>query len=157
MNTEQIIDFNLDQRHHEVLVGQGLVDLARELMSEAIRHDESKWSRTEYEGFVHAREDLNASTTGGDVGYQKQLLGAAIQAHIHGNAHHPEYWDNLGGEMPLVQTVIMYFDWRARSLAKGQDMSGFWDYNLAKLTKQPRARAVVELLRARDEAVGGVK
>ena len=151
MNTEQIIDFNLDQRHHEVLVGQGLLDLARELMAEALGHDASKWSRTEYEGFVQAREDLSASTTGRDAGYQKQLLSGVIQAHIHGNAHHPEYWDNLRQEMPLVQAMVMYFDWRSRSLAKGQDMSGFWDYNLAKLERQPRARAVVELLRARDE------
>lgn len=147
MNLEKIKAFNNDQKDHELLVAKQIMELVGMFLNEAITHDRSKWSDKEYDAFIDSRDSLRGSADGKDEEYQKALKGEAIQHHITENPHHPEYWDKRDQLMPVHQAIIMYFDWKSRCLAKGTSMAAFWDYNLAKLTKQPHAKVIVECLR----------
>lgn len=149
---DELENFNLQQRMHEILVQKLAMELVSELITEAIEHDLSKWSKEEYETFVDCRSSINSSQDGKDADYQNGLRLASIQKHIHSNKHHPEHWKP--GEMPLVQAIIMYMDWKSRSIQRGMCMDKFWDYNIEKLKEQPHALSVVEMLRKRDEENG---
>lgn len=146
MNVQEIINFNTQQIKHIKLVQQLVLNFCNNLMTEVLKHDESKFSEIEYATFVESRQTLNQSKDGKDEGYQKYLQSEAIQHHINNNSHHPEYWDRLNKNMPLEQVIIMFFDWKSRSIDRGTDFKDFLPYNLDKLKNQPRAKAVVELL-----------
>jgi hypothetical protein len=50
--------------------------------------------------------------------------------------------------MPLDQIIIMFFDWKSRSLQRGTNFQDFLPFNMEKLKNQPKAKVVVELLMA---------
>jgi hypothetical protein len=147
MEMDKVIAWNQDQILHAQLVQMHALGFSNKLMESAVEHDSSKWSEVEYTAFLESHGSLKESKSGEDAEYQKHLKGAAIQHHIHSNPHHPEYWDRAGKPMPLHEIILMFFDWRARSLSKGGDMEGFWKYNIAKLANQPHAIPVVEMLK----------
>lgn len=144
---DKIMGHNKQQREHEQIFQKLILDFCNKLLKEAITHDTSKWGEIEYATFIESRDSLNKAQTGKDEGYQKYLKSDAIQHHILNNLHHPEYWDSLNQEMPLEHVVAMFFDWKSRSIQKGTDLEGFWEYNLEKLKNQPKAIAIVELLK----------
>jgi hypothetical protein len=144
---DKITVWNRDQIQHTQLVQKQVLEFTTILLGAVIEHDTSKWSDLEYKAFLDSHNSLRSSTSGTDPEYQKHLKGEAIQHHITTNPHHPEYWDARGELMPLHEIISMFFDWRARSIAKGDGMDGFWQYNLDKLKKQPHAIPVVEALK----------
>jgi len=144
----KIVAYNEDQIDHVILVQKQVLEFCNKITVSAIEHDRSKFSEKEYSAFVRSRESLRRSSTGTDAEYQKHLMGEGIQHHIHNNPHHAEYWDKLGLKMPVHEVISMFFDWRSRSIAKGDGMDGFWEYNLAKLKNQPHAIPIVEALKA---------
>jgi len=148
---DKIIAFNEDQIDHVILVQQQTLDFCHKIMSTAITHDRSKFSPLEYKAFVESRDSLRSAKTGHDEDYQKHLMGEGIQHHIHNNPHHAEYWDERNRKIPVHEVISMFFDWRSRSLAQGEGMDGFWDYNLKKLKNQQHAIPIVEALRAEYE------
>jgi hypothetical protein len=137
MELKKVVEFNQDQ----------IQTFCNRLIDHANYHDISKFSEIEYQAFVDSRDTLRAATDGTDEDYQRNLKSDAIQHHITRNPHHPEYWDALGKQMPIDEAIIMYCDWKSRSVARGTEMSAFWDYNTAKLANQPLALAVVTALR----------
>lgn len=151
MNIKDILKYNSEQIGHERLVMSQVLQFCNKLLQSALYHDLSKWSDKEYEAFVNSQESLKQSKDGKDEEYQKHLNSEAIQHHIKNNEHHAEYWDNLKETMPLDQAIIMYFDWKSRSLQKGSSMDDFWEYNMEKLKKQPLAKAVVELMKEKED------
>jgi len=148
VDDEKVLAFNRDQRRHEVIVGHLVREFCNTLMAEVLAHDLSKWDEDEYWTFVEARDTLNASRDGQDPGYQEQLMSEAIQNHVTLNHHHPEAWI---GNMPLVQVIIMYFDWRSRCVQRHVGMGDFWAHNIGKLHHDLRARAVVEMMLFDDD------
>lgn len=148
---QEIIDFNLQQLTHIQFVQRLVHQFCSNLTMEAIGHDTTKFSNAEYDTFVNSRKSLNESKDGKDENYQKFLNSQGIQHHITQNRHHPEYWDAIGQEMPLDQIIIMFFDWKSRSIQRGTNFADFLPFNLEKLKNQPKARVVVELLMAMPE------
>ena len=144
---DKIILFNNDQIEHIQLVQKSIWAFCNKLMNEAITHDKSKFSEVEYKAFVESRDSLRGSIDGKDEDYQKHFKSEAIQHHVLNNSHHPEYWDARNERMPLHEIIAMYFDWQSRAIAKGQTMEGFWEYNLAKLFRQPHAIPIVAAMR----------
>jgi hypothetical protein len=148
METQKIVEFNLDQYDHVATFQRLIFDYFSAVFRNALTHDRSKLTDKEYLAFVGSRDSLRKSETGADEAYQKHLNSEAIQHHIHSNPHHPEYWDEQGFDtMPVDAAIQMYFDWKSRCIQKGNTMDGFWQYNLNKLSKQPTAKAIVIKLR----------
>ena len=151
---DKAIKWNKEQREHEQIVQGQTWDFCIQLMVTAIKHDTSKWHELEYKSFLNSHKSLRSSETGQDPEYQKHLRGEAIQHHIKNNPHHAEYWDERKELMPVYEIISMFFDWRSRSIQKGTDMEGFWEYNIAKLKNQPHAVPIVEALKREYEKVG---
>ena len=145
MDVKEIIAFNEQQLEHMRLVRHCMFNLIISLQASILEHDESKFSEKEYEAFVASRESLNNSKTGNDLDYQKHLNSEAIQSHIKTNPHHPEYWNDV--RMPIEYVIQMFFDWYSRSIQRGTKMNDFWEFNLAKLDKQPEAKTMVQALK----------
>lgn len=148
---DKALAWNKEQREHEQIVQGQTWDFCNQIMTTAIKHDSSKWQDLEYKAFLDSHDSLKQSQTGTDKEYQKHLKGEAIQHHIKNNPHHAEYWDVKGETMPVYEIISMFFDWRSRSIQKGTDMEGFWEYNIAKLKNQPHAIPIVEALKAEYE------
>jgi pyruvate formate-lyase activating enzyme-like uncharacterized protein len=145
---DKIIAFNQDQVVHMRMVRENVREFCNQLLHNVSTHDESKWYKNEYETFVDSRASLRGSTDGKDEAYQQAYKSQAIQHHVCSNEHHPEFWDQVGDEMPLGYIIEMFFDWYSRCEQRGGKMEDFWEYNMAKLNNQPRAKAVCELLRS---------
>lgn len=148
MEMEKIIQFNNDQIEHLQILQKQVLAFCNKLFSAAIEHDTSKWSSIEYEEFVRQRTALRGSTDGKDKAYQDGYRTDAIQHHVKNNSHHPEYWDARGERMPLHEIISMFLDWNSRCIQKGGDMEKFWEYNIAKLSNQKHAIAIVEAMKA---------
>lgn len=148
MEIDKVVAFNQQQLEHMALVQEQVFAFCNELLAEAIRHDHSKFCHKEYETFVASRESLNSSKDGMDLAYRTFLNGESIQHHITENRHHPEYWDKRGEKMPPIQAIIMYMDWRSRSIQRGTDFDDFWEFNCSKLKNQPDALALVCCLKS---------
>ena len=151
MDIEKAIKWNKEQREHEQIVQGQVLDFCYKIMETGIKHDSSKWKDLEYKAFLDSHDSLRQSKTGTDEEYQKHLKGDAIQHHIKNNPHHAEYWDERKERMPVYEIISMFFDWRSRSIQKGTDMEGFWEYNIAKLKNQPHAIPIVEALKVEYE------
>ena len=147
---EDVIKYNKQQIEHIKMVQEFVHDFCHGLMVEAIKHDQSKFSENEYEDFVSKQNVLNTTTTGLDDNYQKSVKSLGIQTHIKTNPHHPEYWDGVGMQMPINQAIIMYYDWKSRSIQRGTKMEDFWEHNTRKLKNHPRALSMVQLLASED-------
>lgn len=146
MEMKKVIDWNLDQLKHVELVQRLVLQFAMRMLQSTLNHDRSKFDTKEYEGFLGVNATLKKSKDGKDADYQKSLKQECIQHHVKGNPHHPEFWDNLGKEMPFDEAVIMYFDWMSRNIQGGKAFADFLEYNLKKLEKHPTALAVVKTL-----------
>lgn len=142
----EIVNYNKQQLEHIELVQQLVLNFCCELMLESVGHDTSKFDNDEYWTFIESCSSLNNSKDGKDVNYQKFLNSEAIQKHITENKHHPEYWDKRNEMMPIIQAIIMFFDWESRSIQRGTPMSNFREFNTDKLTKQPHALNLVNYL-----------
>jgi hypothetical protein len=147
-----IIDWNEEQREHEQIFQQLCLEFNVFIINEAIKHDNSKWSAEEYETFLGARDSLRGSKDGTDKEYTNHYKSDAIQHHVKNNSHHPEFWDERGLPMPVVNVIAMFFDWLSRSKQRNMNMDDFWEYNISKLSNQPHAIQIVEALK-RDYGV----
>ena len=150
MEIQDVIKYNIQQINHIKMVQQYIHGYCNRLMTEAIDHDQSKFNKNEYEDFVSKQNILNTTTNGLDDNYKNSVKSSGIQTHIKTNPHHPEYWDELGTQMPIHQAIIMYYDWKSRSVQRGTKMEDFWEHNTRKLKNHPRALAMVELLAQED-------
>jgi len=133
MDIEKIIRFNKDQYQHVALFQELIWIFVNKLIQETLRHDESKLSEEEYEGFLNCFESMKQSKDGYDKDYQEGLKTEAIKHHVTENPHHAEYWNKRNKTMPIDCIIAMYFDGMSRSIQKGADFADFVDYNIKKL------------------------
>lgn len=153
MNLDKIINWNVGQRTHVEIIQNFILEFCTKLTRLGIMHDRSKLSKTEFEGFLESHDSLRSDHPNDDR-YQKALKSKAIQHHYKWNTHHPEYWRDKQKNMPLLEIIIMFFDWQSRALARNFDFKvdnsyqEFREYNFEKLKEngQEHAIPIVELL-----------
>lgn len=98
------------QRIGEALIEQGEARFGRELIANAMSHDQTKFRGIEW--------DCIGNRNSACTEEEKQL---AIVQHIKTNPHHPEYWDGIEN-MPKIYLHEMVCDWFARSVEFGTDL-----------------------------------
>lgn len=101
---------------HKRLVGVYLQRVVSALFERATVHDFSKFDAEEfgpyaaalprYEKAIYGTEEYNAVSA---------AIWPAIDRHVHGNRHHPEYFPNGINDMNLLDVVEMVCDWIAAS------------------------------------------
>jgi len=97
----------------EKLMGLGEIDLGREIVARAFRHDNSKFYGIEWDNMAPGVE-IND-------GGAKLKLKLAVNHHNQTNPHHPEYWNGIHN-MPKVAVAEMVCDWKARSEEFGSSL-----------------------------------
>lgn len=110
-------DSTADTLRHIKRVNELLLDFAKELLTRAQVHDQSKLESPEKEAFDIATPKLRDLSYGSPE-YKEALkdLGPALRHHYENNSHHPEYYEGLGIHgMNLLDVVEMFFDWKAAS------------------------------------------
>ena len=105
----------------EKLIERGEIDLGREIIARAFRHDNSKFYGIEWDNMAPGVE----ITDGG----AKLKLKLAVNHHNQTNPHHPEYWGSIH-QMPRVAVGEMVADWKARSEEFGSSLRD-WIVNSA--------------------------
>ena len=104
----------------EKLIAAGEEDLARQLISNSLVHDQSKFLGIEWEYLQVDDED-------GEL-YEKKRM--AIRHHNSCYPHHPEYWKGIKN-MPSVYAAEMCCDWKARSSEFGSSLKEWIDGDAA--------------------------
>lgn len=97
----------------EKLMANGEIELGREIIARAFRHDNSKFYGIEWDNMAPGVE----ITDGG----AKLKLKLAVNHHNQTNPHHPEYWGSIH-QMPRVAVGEMVADWKARSEEFGSSL-----------------------------------
>ena len=107
-------DSTNDTLLHIKRVNSLLIEFAKELLTRAQVHDQSKLESPEKEAFDIHTPKLAKSTYGSEE-YEKALegLGPALHHHYVNNSHHPEFYVNGIEGMNLLDLVEMFFDWKA--------------------------------------------
>lgn len=100
----------------ERLIASGEEYLARQLITNSLVHDQSKFCGIEWEYLLVDAED-------GEL-YEKKRM--AIHHHNSCNPHHPEYWKGVKN-MPSVYVAEMVADWKARSSEFGSSLKEWID------------------------------
>lgn len=109
-------DSTNDTLLHIKRVNSLLIEFAKEPLTRAQVHDQSKLESPEKEAFDIHTPKLAKSTYGSEE-YEKALdgLGPALHHHYVNNSHHPEFYVNGIEGMNLLDLVEMFFDWKAAS------------------------------------------
>lgn len=95
------------------LIERGEPDLGRMLIANGLSHDASKFTGIEWD-HLDSKQD--------------PLFEEAWLHHVHGNAHHPEYWGDGGiHRMPRVYVAEAVADWHARSTEFGSSLRDWID------------------------------
>jgi hypothetical protein len=89
-------------------------DVTASITRQVARHDETKFSDSEWPHFVDATSQLKGLTYGSPE-YRDAIaaLKPALDHHYSVNRHHPEHFQEGVGGMTLVDLVEMLADWRA--------------------------------------------
>ena len=84
------------------------------LFKRALIHDFSKFSPSEFKGFIQVIHKLRSMTYGSDE-YKESLkkIKPSINLHYQRNSHHPEHHKNKLYDMDLVDMIEMLADWKA--------------------------------------------
>lgn len=104
---------------HVRRVGNLMLDAIQNLQRRAMNHDQSKFSREEFDTFAAETPTLKGLTYGSEE-YTTALarLGPALQNHYRCNNHHPEHYptdEKCPGihRMDLLSLLEMLADWKA--------------------------------------------
>lgn len=99
---------------HVRRVGNLLLEAVSAIQRRAVNHDQSKFSREEFEAFAAETPTLRGLTYGSDE-YKAALgrLGPSLQHHYAVNDHHPEHFSDGVRSMDLLQLLEMLADWKA--------------------------------------------
>lgn len=88
------------------LIDRGEFEIGRTLIQHGLIHDASKLEGIEWEHLGVANDPLH---------------GEAWLHHVHGNAHHPEFWDSIHA-MERVYVCELVCDWHSRSSELGTNL-----------------------------------
>jgi len=113
--------FLIDTLKHQKRVHELLIRFAQELLSRALKHDESKLSSPEKECFEKITGQRPSYGTDEYI-EMKKTLGEGLIHHYKNNDHHPEHFKEGIEGMNLFQLVEMLLDWVAASERGGTDL-----------------------------------
>lgn len=107
-------DSEADTLKHIKRVNELLLISCQELLTRAMKHDDSKLVQPEKSVFDEFTPKLKGLTYGSEE-YKKSLagLGTALTHHYKNNSHHPEHYSNGVSGMDLFDLLEMFFDWCA--------------------------------------------
>ena len=107
---------------HKALVGRYVQRVVSALVERAIVHDFSKFGPLEL-GPYAAMLPRFAKAEYGSEEYQAccRAIKPALDHHVHGNTHHPEFYPNGVNDMDLLDVAEMVCDWIAASQRAGGD------------------------------------
>lgn len=112
---QQAINYATMQHIREV--GILLHKVAKDLLDRADKHDQSKLSSPEVEGFTEYTPELAKSVYGSKEYEQfRKELDPVLQHHYAKNRHHPEHFKNGINDMNLIDILEMFCDWKASSM-----------------------------------------
>lgn len=106
----------------EKLIANGEDDLARQLLTNSLVHDQSKLQGIEWM-YLHSNDDSDEAVA------NRKL---AIHQHNSVNPHHPEHWRGGIKNMPTVFLIEMVADWKSRSSDFGTSLQEWIDNGAAK-------------------------
>lgn len=104
----------------ENLIENGEGELARQLLTNSLVHDQSKFRGIEWE-YMNPDDDSDAAVDN---------LRLAVHQHNTTNPHHPEYWNGIQN-MPDVYLAEMVADWKSRSSDFGTSLQSWIDNQAA--------------------------
>jgi hypothetical protein len=119
--------------------------LARELVANSLRHDQSKLNGIEWD-FL-----LTDPKTDDD----KSKLVLAISNHNRTNSHHPEFWPDGIGSMSDVALAEMVCDWKSRSDEHGTDLREWMKEKAPKRYDYPTGGKVYKRLKYFSDLILG--
>ena len=86
-------------------------------------HDQSKLSDEEFSTYAKVIPQLKGKQFGSpEAKAIVKELGPALQHHYAENRHHPEHFEKGIAGMHLIDMIEMICDWKAVSVAKGNDL-----------------------------------
>jgi hypothetical protein len=114
MNEEEYV---IETKKHINMVYSILKKISDDLIIRGEKHDSSKFSKEEKEGFIEYTPKLKNCTYGSDE-YKVYLKGLkkTLDHHYSNNRHHPEFFKNSLSGMNLFDIVEMISDWKAATL-----------------------------------------
>lgn len=99
---------------HKISVMVEILKFCSQLIKRGIRHDLSKYSEIESEGFRSVSNALKESTYGKEVYFNRLYsIGDALSHHYKNNDHHPEHYPTGIKNMSLAALIEMWCDWNA--------------------------------------------
>ena len=109
-------DSTIDTLNHKKRINELLIMAANELLSRAVKHDNSKLEYPEKPLFDEFTHQLGKCTYG-STEYTDFLLKLkpALDHHYAHNSHHPEHYKNGINDFDIFDLVEMFFDWKASS------------------------------------------
>ena len=107
-------DSTVDTLQHIKRVSELLNEAAKELLTRANVHDNSKLQSPEKELFDEYTPKLKNCTYGSEE-YKEYLKGlkVALDSHYSKNSHHPEFYSKGINGMDLYDVIEMFWDWKA--------------------------------------------
>lgn len=101
-------------------------------------HDESKYSKEEFEGFRCYYYPTSEEEADTDMkGFYKQKYDAAWLHHLRNNAHHPEFWLYINEKgnprchpMDPIHVAEMLIDWAAMGIVFKNTAYNYWHDNI---------------------------
>jgi hypothetical protein len=104
----------------EKLIELGNIELGKNLISNGLKHDSSKFHGVEYEFMapMYAKQPDDKEET------KTSRLKMAISHHNTTNYHHPEAWQSIHF-MPELFVAEMVCDWKARSEEFGSSLRDY--------------------------------
>ena len=106
-----------ETRKHQIKVHDLILVIVDCLLTQSIRHDDSKFSPTEWPYFSRYTRRLADMTYGSDE--YKQCLAEmkpGVDAHYAANSHHPEHHSRGINGMTLIDLLETLADWRAATM-----------------------------------------
>ena len=107
-------DSTAETLKHIKRVNELLLMASKELLDRAVKHDSTKLSPEEKEGFDEYTPKLKDCTYGSEE-YLKCLTGLdkSLKHHYKENSHHPEHHKEGINGFDLFDLIEMFFDWKA--------------------------------------------
>lgn len=108
----------------EYFINNGNMDLGLNLIRRGVSHDNSKFSKDEFDKLV------NITTSNSEKCFRDASVSLsekerkAIEHHWKSNRHHPEYFNN-SDDMTELDIIEMVCDWAARSEQYGTELLDF--------------------------------
>lgn len=107
-------------RHREIMEGC-LDQLAGELRARALRHDRTKLTFQQFDGFVRINQVARQFPYGSPE-YKRSLAeenaaSGCIGQHYAAESHHPEHHESPAADMTFLDIIEMVFDWVAAAEA----------------------------------------